>query len=94
MSLVAGQSQRTLLELIGVGVDVGTILKEQLGHAYKGCGLKAGGKREILPSQVHVLLHRHYIMPLRHIHVSTKLKSLKLVHSVCNLYCMYSANVL
>ena len=38
MSLVAGQGQCTLLELIGVGVDVSTILKEELGHAYKGEG--------------------------------------------------------
>ena len=35
VSLVAGQGQCTLLEFIGVGVDVSTILKEQLGHAYK-----------------------------------------------------------
>ena len=34
VSFVAGKGQGTLLELIGVGVDVCTILQEQLGHTY------------------------------------------------------------
>lgn len=36
VTFVAGKSEGTLLELIGVGVDVSTIVQQQLGHTYKG----------------------------------------------------------
>ena len=55
VSLVAGQGQSALLELIRVGVDVSTILEEQLGHAYND---REGNERRRPPPSLSPLFLR------------------------------------